>query len=518
VKGFLTWFKSSTKLKRWMIVILLGIVLLCYGISLIVVDKQMGVQEVVKTAVSFVIGFTMVILGLIYMQKRTLEILIEAEIEEELADVQKLIFNKDIYDKGPKVVVIGGGTGLSSILKGLKQYTNNITAIINATEVTRDPQYYREQIEMLKFPDIKEAIIGLSNDEILMEKLLSYDLGNEKKNGVYFGELYLGVMQAIYGDLASSIESTDNILKITGKILPVTLDKVNIEAELRDGTTIQNRENIAEMAWKKISPIHKVYVKPTNARPSPGVLESIEEADAIIIGPGSLYTNIIPNLLIRGVAKSIKESKAMKIYVSNIMTQPGQTDDYSVSDHIDAIYEHIGKGVIDFCICDTGEITPEFIKMYNLKGSDLVAYNVKSINERGATVIKKDLGFVKGEVIRHDPELTASTIIELICNDLRYKDKHNEEQYLLLNSKQKPVKEREKEIKSNKKIKNNEIKKRRNKAERLKKTSKFTKKYQERMESIKNSEKTRLKNLKNYEALERVKKVLEEENKRGREK
>jgi len=513
MKGFLTWFKSSTKLKRWMLVILLGIALTCYGISIILVTTEMGFQEIIKPVVSFVIGFTMIILGLIYMQKRTLEILIEAEIEEELADVQKLIFNKNIYDKGPKVVVIGGGTGLSSMLKGLKQYTNNITAIINATEVIGEPQYYREQIEMLKFPDIKEAVIGLANDEILMDKLLNYNLSNDKKSDIYFGELYLGVMQAIYGDLASSVEATEHIFNITGKVLPVTLDKTNIEAELRDGTTVQNREKISEMAWKKVSPIHKVYVKPTNARPSPGVLESIAEADAIIIGPGSLYTNVIPNLLIRGVAKSIKESKAMKIYISNIMTEPGQTDDYSVSNHIDAIYEHVGRGVIDFCICDTGEITPEFIKMYNLKGSDLVAYDSKSINERGVTLIKKDLGMVKGEFIRHDPELTASAIIELICNDLKYKDKHNEEQYLLLNSKQKPVKEREKEIEVNKKIKNNEIKKQKNRIEKLKKESKFTKKYQERMESIKNSEKSRLRNLKNYEALEKVKKMLEEESK-----
>lgn len=499
MKGFLTWFRSSTKLKRWMLVILIGIALTCYGVSNIIVMQEMSFVEMGKIIVSFVVGFIMIILGLVYTQKRTLEILIEADVKSELVDIQSLIFNKNVYDKGPNVVVIGGGTGLNTVLQGIKKYTSNITAIVNVSDGEKLLINSREEVDVLRAEDVKDSFISLASDEVVMDRLLNYKFDIDSLKGVSFGDIYLSAMKDIYGDLADSVEASGKVLNITGRVLPVTLDRVNISAELKNGTIIENRNNIADAVWDKVSPIQRIYVTPSNSRPAPGVLEAIRDADCIVIGPGSLYTNILPNLLIKGVAKGIKESKAIKIFVSNLMTEPGQTDDYNVSDHLKAIEEHVGKGLIEFCICDTGEIAPEFIRRYNLNGADIVNEDIQKLRSMNVKVIQKDLAVVKGDYIRHDADTLASIIVEIICNDLKFKDKQNDPQYIVLNSKQKETKKSEKEKEKAKSYINKEYKKQIEKKNRMRVKSKFSQKYNDRIKAIKTSEENREENIKLYE-------------------
>ena len=195
---------------------------------------------------------------------------------------------------------------------------------------------------------------------------------------------------------------------------------------------MEEKSRIPEVVSDKITKISRILLNPSNCKPAPGVIEAIKKADCIIIGPGSLYTNVIPNLLVNGVAKAIKESTAIKVYISNIMTEPGQTDNYSVSDHLNAIIEHCGTGIVDYCIYDTGEIIPEFIKKYNLEGQDLVEQDIDKV--KGIKFLQRNLSISNGH-IRHDPSLVASSIIELICDDLKYQDKQNDPQYLMLNTK-----------------------------------------------------------------------------------
>ena len=201
---------------------------------------------------------------------------------------------------------------------------------------------------------------------------------------------------------------------------------------------------------------------------------------------------MIPNLLVVGVAKAIKESTALKVYISNIMTEPGQTDEYTVSNHLDAIIEHVGKGIVDYCIYDTGEIVPEFIKKYNLEGQDLVQADVDNV--KGITLLQRNLSMISNGCIRHDPELVAQSIIELICDDLRYQDKQNDPQYLMLNNKlreDKRINKVKKQMKKDAKKGKNDNKK---SGKRTKRNSKFANKYSERIESIKKAdEKVRLK-------------------------
>ena len=447
MKGFFEWFKSSTKMKRWFLMIVIGIVLCCYGFSKILIEKELLLEELVWIIAAFVVGFIFVVLGIIFIQKRTLELLVQANstvVGEKNVNIQSLIFNKNVYEEGPKVVVIGGGTGLNTVLEGIKKYTNNITAIVTVSDYGKKATNSRKELDLLPLEDIKDGIIALADNEEEMKKIMNYHFRTNQLMGLSFGDIYMLATKELYGNMAESIQKSSNILKITGKVLPATLDEINICAELKDGTIVEEREKISDITYHKATKINRIYITPSNCIPAPGVLEAIKEADAIIIGPGSLYTNVIPNLLVKNVAKTIKESKAFKIYVSNIMTEPGQTDNYSISEHIQAIIDHAGGKIIDYCICDTGEVVPEYIRKYNKQGSDLVEIDLSKVSNLGVNVIHKHMSRIEGEKIRHDADTVAVAIMELICTDLKFKDQQYDTKYILLNSKLKDQKKQEK--------------------------------------------------------------------------
>ena len=458
---------------------------MCYGTAEVLVLKEMSFTELAKIVVVFVLGVLSIVFGLVFLNKRTLEILIESTDDrmndKKNVNVKSLIFDRKIYDQGPKIVAIGGGTGLNSVLKGLKNYTDNLTAIVTVSDYGEIVPESRKTLETMPLDDIKESLVALSKDEETMEKVMNIQFSKGRLKNLSFGDIYLLGMKEIYGDFAKSIEQTKNVLNITGRVLPVTLEPIQICAELEDGTVIESRDKIPEVVNSKTSKISRIFINPTNCKVAPGVLEAIEEADAIVIGPGSLYTNVIPNLLVNGVAKAIKESKAFKIYVSNIMTTAGQTDNYTLSDHIKAINEHAGKGVIKYCIYDTGELIPEYIRKYNMQGQELVQIDTAKAKEQDVYLMQRDLSYVIGDRIRHNPDAIAASIIQLICDDLKFKDMQNDTKYVLLNDR---LKEAKKSLKQKKK--NDNMRKTKKKKERGK--SKFFEKYQERIDSIQESD------------------------------
>lgn len=314
---------------------------------------------------------------------------------------------------------------------------------------------------------------------------MNYKFTEGRLKNLTFSDIYFTAMKNVNNDFSDSIIKSNEVLNIVGKVIPVTLDEMNITAELDNVYIVTEKAKIPEMVYEKVTKINRIYLNPTNCRPAPEVIETIKNADCIIIGPGSLYTNVIPNLLVNGVAKAIKESTGLKVYISNIMTEPGQTDEYSVSDHLNAIIDHCGKGIVDYCIYDTGEIVPEFIKRYNLEGQDLVYPDIDKT--KGITFLQRNLSMISNGCIRHDPELVAESIIELICDDLKYQDKQNDPQYLMLNNKLKEDKRINKIKRQMAKDANNT--KKDIKGKRLnKKTSKFSSKYSERIESIKQAD------------------------------
>ena len=480
MKKLLKLIIGNKKTKRWVLLIIIGMLLTCYQFAKIIAADRLELMELGKIGILFIIGFTCFILGIVFLQRRILELAVNPEMMK----------NKNpINSKGPNVVVIGGGNGLNTVLKGLKKYTSNITAIVTVSSYGKAQTESRKKLELLPIDDIKDSIVSLSNDEEMMASLLDTELNNRSLKGLTFGDIFFTTMKEKFGNFSESVEKSKNVLNIVGRVLPVTLDEMQICAELTDGTIIEERDKIKDIVYDKVGKIERVFITPSNCVPAPGVLEAIKNADAIIIGPGSLYTNVIPNLLVKNVSKTIKESKAIKIYVSNIMTEPGQTDNYTLSEHIKAILDHAGKDVVDYCIYDSGEIIPEFIKIYNRRGQDVVEQDIQKSKELGVKLLEKNLSQIVGDNIRHNTEAVAESVIELICDDLRFKDEQNDPKYVMLHTK---LKEEKKIHKEQKRIEKKKSKKQESsndtKVENKKNASKFSNKYKDRIKSIKESD------------------------------
>ena len=521
MKSFFEWFKASTKVKRWILLILVGVVLTCYGIAKILVSEEITFFELGKTIAIFVLGFVAIVISVVFIQKRTLEIIIEANNtttekgKKAQSNIKSLIFNKKVYEEGPKVVIIGGGQGLNNIIGGFKKYTNNITAIVTMSDYGNNPTASRRALDSLPLKDIKDSIIAMSDKEDIMRSLINWNFKNERLRGLNFGDIYLTAMNEIYSNISEAILKSTEVLNITGKVIPVTLDEITICAELTDGTTIKQKDRIPEIVSEKVEKINRIYISPTNCRPAPGVIEAIEDADVIIIGPGSLYTNVLPNLLVKNVSKTIKDSKALKFYISNIMTEPGQTDNYSLSEHLKAMQEHVGTDLIDYCLADTGEVIPEYIRKYNKEGADLVEVDTKKLSQYNVKVIQRDMSCIKNDKIRHDADKVASIIIEMICNDLKFHDMQNNTEYLLLQS---VLKEQKKlQLKEAKKKQSTALIKSKKKPKDLvKKDSRFKEKYRARVESIQNTDAKIAENRRIAEEIAKMEKAKKEERKSSR--
>ncbi|MBR3613652.1 MAG: YvcK family protein [Clostridia bacterium] len=526
MKSFFEWFKASTKVKRWILLILIGIILVCYGISKILISEEMSFFELAKVIVIFVAGFLAIVTSVVFIQKRSLEIIIEANNTNTEAgkkaklNIKSLIFNKKVYEEGPKVVIIGGGQGLNTVIEGFKKYTNNITAIVTMSDYGNIPTASRRALDSLPLKDIKDSIIAMSDKEDIMRKLINWNFKNERLKGLNFGDIYLTAMNEMYSNISEAILKSTEVLNITGRVMPVTLDEITICAELTDGTTIKQKDRIPEIVTEKVESINRIYISPSNCRPSPGVIEAIDDADVIIVGPGSLYTNVLPNLLVKNVSKAIKDSKALKFYISNIMTEPGQTDNYTLSDHIKAIQEHVGPGVIEYCLADTGEVVPEYIRKYNKEGSDIVEIDSKKLNGYSVKVIQRDMSCVKNEKIRHNPDIIAATIIEMICNDLKFYDMQNDTEYLLLQSVLKEQKklQQQQEKRLVKVSKKGGLLNKLPKEKDTRKSSKFKEKYRERVESIQNTDAKTAENRKIAEEIEKMERAKRNSEKSSREK
>ncbi len=489
MKGIFYWFKDSSKMKRWIMLILVGIVFSSFGMAnMIVSDESITFGQAAKIIAYFVIGFTCVVLGLVFINKRNMELFIEATDDrldkDEKVNVNSLIFNKTVYNQGPKIVVIGGGSGLNNTLEGLKKHTSNITAVVTVSDYGENFGQNNEKMLYRQLEDIKNGIGSLAVDDTSkMSDLLNYRFKSGTLKNVAFSDLYFAAMDDISKSSAQAVKDSNEIFKICGKVLPVTKDKMKICAELENGYLIEEKSKIAETVYDKLTKINRVYLNPTNCKALPEVIEAIREADGIIIGPGSLYTNVIPNLLVNGVSRAIRESKAVKLYVCNIMTEPGLTDNYSVADHVNAIVEHCGEGLIDYCLYDTGEVIPEYIKKYNLDGAELVEQDLSDIKDKRIKFIKEDMSVIKDDFVRHNSMLIADTLIKIICDDLKFKDRQNEPEYLMMNSKLQMDKEIKKEM-----IRQNKNKKNDGKKQKSKSKSKFASKYSDRKETIKQAD------------------------------
>lgn len=337
-------------------------------------------------------------------------------------------------------MVIGGGTGLSNMLRGLKYYTSNITAVVTVADDGGGSGALREDLGILAPGDIRNCILALSDTEPLLEELLQYRFTDGRLKNQSFGNLFLAAMNGISDNFEDAVKKMGSVLAVTGKVLPVTLDNVTLKAKLKNGTIAEGESNIPKVVIQSCSPIERMYIEPANARAVQEAVDAIMEADAVVLGPGSLYTSLIPNLLVKDIANAVKKTEAAKIYVANIMTQRGETDNYSVADHIKAIYRHAGKDIIDYAIVNLGRLDEDLESKYMNEASKLVVYDEKRVKDLNVEVIGGDFIKANKKYIRHDAEKLASILIETIMEKKLLYDRKKIIEYFYLSERLKETK------------------------------------------------------------------------------
>jgi len=322
----------------------------------------------------------------------------------------------NVLSKGPKIVVIGGGTGLSVLLRGLKKYTSNITAIVTVADDGGGSGVLREDLGMLPPGDIRSCILALANTEPSMENLLQFRFSDGKLKGQSFGNLLLAAMNEMYGSFEMAIKEMSNVLAVTGKVLPMTLEDVNLRARLLNGHLAKGESDIPNICIEENTSIDRMYTEPNTCYPLKEAIRSIERADLIVLGPGSLYTSVIPNLLMVGMVDAISDARAHVAYITNVMTQPGETTGYSVSDHVDAIIKHSKNGMLDYVIANTEEASRETLERYNIDGAELVRASNKDkdyLEALGIELVTGALIDIEKDYIRHDSLELSEILIDL---------------------------------------------------------------------------------------------------------
>ncbi|MFA5356464.1 MAG: YvcK family protein [Candidatus Omnitrophota bacterium] len=406
VKGMFKWLYPGIGIKRWVALSTFGIFLVIIGSVSLRTEDYWFVQ--ILYAVVVASGIILLILGIKHIVHSFIAAVIPSSKGDELVDI---LYHKKQLGRGPKIVTVGGGTGLSVLLSGLKEYSSNITAIVTVADDGGSSGRLRQQFDILPPGDIRNCLVALADASTLMRDLFQFRFDQSSElSGHSFGNLFITVMTRLTGDFEKAIKETSKVLALRGQVIPSTLNNVALVALHKDGTTTEGEDKIP----KARLPIDKVYLKSKDASiATPEAIKAIEGAQIIILGPGSLYTSIMPNLLIKEITDAIVASAAIKIYVCNAMTQPGETDGYSASDHIKALTQHSHPRILDYCILNTGEISKDALKRYAQDDSYPVMNDTKKIEKMGYRTIEDDI-IIAMDVVRHDASKLARVIMGFI--------------------------------------------------------------------------------------------------------
>lgn len=450
------WLQPGLNVKRWLLLALLGIAFLVMGIDLLFILQIAEIGDELNTlllemfAVTLrdrsdfgglpyqtLLGVPLSLLGLmlfIYGTYNLVSSVTSAVIPDaDQSSIVDVIWRRRQLSHGPRIVVIGGGTGLSTLLRGLKQYTNNITAIVTVTDDGGSSGRLRHDYKMLPPGDIRNCLVALADAEPLMQELFQYRFSSETGDsaqsnsleGHSFGNLLIAAMTAITGDFEDAVRQTSRVLAIRGRVLPSTVDHVNLKATFEDGTEETGETKIAA---KKIPISHMALVRADDAgtgaepeemeaEPLDEALEAIDTADAIVIGPGSLYTSLLPNFLVSGVTQRVAESRALKIYVCNVMTQPGETQGFTASDHVKSLTHHAGMRLFDYVLVNSEQPPETALRRYSGVGAEWVRPDLDEIRHLGLRPIKGSF-ISRSNVVRHDADKLARMIIRMVNRHL----------------------------------------------------------------------------------------------------
>ncbi len=418
------WLVPGLQVKRWFALIFLGAVMMTLGVLILFDIKPIFytmefIRKIAMTVSTEWIAFAIVMFGAgIFFkgwQKTNLSILDGSDNQTLLEN----LYRRRKLNRGPKIVAVGGGTGLSMLLKGIKNITNNVTAVVTVGDDGGSSGRLREEMGVLPPGDIRNCIAALAGDEDLVTKLFQYRFKTgEGLEGHSFGNLFLTALCSITGDMVRAVKESSNVLSIRGRVLPSTLDDMKLVAEMEDGRIIHGESNIPEAHGK----IKRLYTDPKNCRALPDVIEAIRDAELIILGPGSLFTSVIPNLLIPEIAHEIAKSNARKIYVCNIMTQPGESDGFSVSDHVNALIKHAGSKRIVDTVLVNDYMPSNLAKKYQLSGSYPVKLDLDNLKKMGVKLFSRKLIEDNKEgYVRH----SSNRVARAIYYWFRKENKHN---------------------------------------------------------------------------------------------
>lgn len=314
---------------------------------------------------------------------------------------------------GPAVVAIGGGNGLSAILRGLKLYTEDLTAVVTVADDGGGSGVLRQDLGMPPPGDIRNCMAALANTEPLMQELLSYRFKEGRLAGQAFGNLLLAALDGISDSFDQAVARMSEVLAITGRILPVTNANIQLEATFENGTSVCGESKIFAFKKEQDCRIRRVRLLPEDPPALPAVLEAIGRAEVILLGPGSLYTSVLPNLLVDGVADAVRKSKALKIYVCNIMTEDGETEGMSAADHVSALLEHSGAGVVDLCLCNSAPVSAGMLERYSAEDAEPMRVSRRELELLGVELVSRPLTDEQSNFARHSGIKVAEAVMEL---------------------------------------------------------------------------------------------------------
>lgn len=433
VLELLKWLYPGMRVKRWLFLALCGLLLAALGVDLIMEGNLFGYLarpihnlefrvldqglHLVAGVFLLVTGLSVIALGLL-KAFHSVAVVLVPEHEGRMADI---IYTRHSLRRGPKIVVIGGGTGLSVLLRGLKEYTSNLTAIVSVADDGGSSGRLRGDLGILPPGDIRNCLVALADKEPLMEELLQYRFKTGELAGHSLGNLLLAALTSMTGSFDHAVRYLSKVLAIRGQVLPVTLSDVTLCAELEDGTVVQGQSRISHSPGR----IKRVFLKPSRCLPLAEALLAIRSADAVVLGPGSLYTSIIPNLLVKGIPEALAKTPAPKIYICNVMTQPGETDGYTASAHLEALMAH-GCTTIDYAVVNTGPVPPRLRARYLQMGANPVLADIEEIEKMGVQAVEGDLVH-QSDVVRHHPDKLAQAVLRLT---FAARGRHNRVRYL----------------------------------------------------------------------------------------
>ncbi len=427
MKLLLQWLYPGLNIKRWLLLFSLGLMVVAFGVALIMNYQVFGQveEEILRLLYVFTgtydyaflatAGIGLIIAGIIVMlyALRKLVKRFFALVAPDEEEVSKQIASRIELSRGVRIVAIGGGHGLSMLLRGLKQKTSNISAIVTVADDGGSSGRLREEMDIIAPGDLRNCLVALADKDTALEQLFQYRFGGEGElSGHSLGNLFLAALIKEFGNAQNALEAASTVLNIRGKVMPATAERIRLLAKMSDGKEIEGESEIAAYGESRKAKILHMSMIPAAPIAVGDALEAIRHADLITLGPGSLYTSVLPDLLVPEILQAIKESNAPCLYICNIMTQPGETEGYTVSDHVKALIEHVGKNVIDYVLVNNARPSREILKKYEEVGEFPVKIDEKQVEETGVIMIKSNLlGEERGA--SHNSLVLAENIIRI---------------------------------------------------------------------------------------------------------